>query len=46
MLMVREYMEENLRMNFRHKAIKPVWCKKCKALTRYTIILDTKKSYR
>ena len=46
MLMVREYMEEHLRSNFRHKSIKPVWCKKCKALLRYTVILDTKKSYR
>ena len=46
MLMVREYMEEHLRMNSRHKFIKPIWCKKCKALLRYTVILDTKKSYR
>ena len=46
MLMVREYMEEHLRMNHRHKSIKPIWCKKCQSLLRYTVILDTKKSYR
>ena len=46
MLMVREYMEEHLRMNFRHKSIKPVWCKKCQTLLKYSIKLDTKKSYR
>ena len=46
MLLIREYMEEHLRMNSRHKFIKPIWCKKCKALLRYTVILDTKKSYR
>ena len=46
MLMVREYMEEHLRSFSNHKSIKPVWCKKCKALLRYTVILDTKKSYR
>ena len=45
MLLVREYMEEHLRMNHRHKSIKPIWCKKCKSLLRYTVILDTKKSY-
>ena len=46
MLLIREYMEEHLRMNSRHKFIKPIWCKKCQALLKYTIILDTKKSYR
>ena len=43
MLLVREYMEEHLRMNHRHKSIKPIWCKKCQSLLRYTVILDTKK---
>ena len=46
MILVREYMEEHLRMNHRHKSIKPIWCKKCQSLLRYTVILDTKKSYR
>ena len=46
MLMVRGHMEEHLRSFSKHKSIKPIWCKKCKALLRYTIILDTKKSYR
>ena len=45
MLLVREYMEEHLRMNFKHKSIEPIWCKKCQILLRYTVILDTKKSY-
>ena len=45
MLLIREHMEEELRMNSKHKAIKPIWCKKCQILLRYTIILDTKKSY-
>ena len=46
MLLVRDYMEEDLRMNSKHKAIKPIWCKKCQSLLKYTVILDTKKSYR
>ena len=46
MLLVRNHMEEHLRMNHRHKSIKPVWCKKCKALLKYAVVLDTKKSYR
>ena len=46
MLLVREYMEEHLRMNHRHKSITPTWCKKCQTLLKYTIKLDTKKSYK
>ncbi len=46
MVLVREHMEEHLRMHSRHKSIKPIWCKKCKALIKYTVILDTKKSYK
>ena len=45
-LLIREYMEEHLRSFSNHKSIKPVWCKKCKALLRYTVILDIKKSYK
>ena len=45
-LLIREYMEEHLRSFSNHISIKPVWCKKCKALLRYTVILDIKKSYK
>ena len=45
MLMVREHMEEHLRMKSNHKSINPIWCKKCQALLKYAIVLDTKKSY-
>ena len=40
MLLVREYMEEHLRMNHRHKSIKPIWCKKCQSLLEYRVVLD------
>jgi hypothetical protein len=46
MLLVREYMEDHLRMHSGHKSIKPIWCKKCKSLLEYRVVLDTKKSYR
>ena len=46
MILVREHMEEHLRMHSRHKSIKPLWCKKCQSLLEYRIVLDTKKSYR
>ena len=45
MLMVRNHMEEHLRMKSSHKSIEPIWCKKCQTLLRYTVILDTTKSY-
>ena len=46
MLLVRDHMEEHLRMKSRHKSIEPIWCKKCQTLLRYAVVLDTKKSYK
>ena len=41
--LVCEYMEESLNThNF--KSIKPIWCDKCKALLRYIVNSNDKKS--
>ena len=46
MILVRNHMDDHLRYFTRHESIKPVWCKKCQTLLKYSIKLDTKKSYR
>jgi|2_EtaG_2_1085320.scaffolds.fasta_scaffold134481_3 hypothetical protein len=44
MLLVRQYVEENLTSHSKHESITPEWCEKCKALKGYKIKLKDAKS--
>ena len=45
MILVREYMEEHLRMHSTHNTMKPVWCGKCQALIEYKIKIKHEKNH-
>jgi len=44
MLLVKNYMEEQLSRYTTFSSIKPIWCNTCKALLRYVVNKDDKKS--
>ena len=46
MLLVREYIEEHLRIKYTHQSVTPIWCSKCQALQEYTVKIDFKKMYK
>ena len=46
MLLVREYIEEHLRIHYTHESVTPIWCGKCQALQEYRIKINYKKMYK
>ena len=43
--LVRDHIEDHLRMHSTHNTMKPVWCGKCQALIEYKIKVKYEKNY-
>ena len=43
--LVRNHIEEHLRMHSTHNTMKPVWCGKCQALIQYKIKIKHERNY-
>ena len=43
--LVRDHIEDHLRMHSTHNTMKPVWCGKCQALIEYKIKIKHEKNH-